>query len=267
MKNQMVILSDYLLTLFIAIIIATISKQVHASSESIYLSSIPQITIGNSHFVDKDGIILRGMEPRGKTQELKNLGITDVIIFKNQTKNEVNDEVHNLSVLGINSYSIPFQWKNIFNQPQAQGVLTACTQILSALKIIAEVLKEREINPTSNRRLYFHCTKGEDRTGLLAGLFKLAYYKEDLNKNFEEELCKKGYEHGNPNKPYDIVQIIRNELTPLYILINDLIQQDPEFLSTLQNKQLEALEEICQQGIQNAEQKNLFAKAKQYTCQ
>jgi hypothetical protein len=175
-----------------------------------------EVTIPNVHVVAAgDGVVYRGAAPVGKEDQLtEKLGITDVIIFKNETKNEVQTEIQNLMELGISENQIhhfDFRWKDIESE-QAQ-----CEMIVEAMQIMKEVYEDPE------RSVFFHCTVGEDRTGMLAGLFKMVLEGKEADEVFQKEMCEKGYEAGNPNKPKKVVKTIREELTPTFVKMAAMI--------------------------------------------
>ncbi len=135
--------------------------------------------------------------------------MTEFVIFKNDTKGEVVKEQVLLQSLGVPSSSIthiPFPWKDLHDFP------AACRMTIQALRTIEQAV-------AGNKSLYFHCTVGEDRTGFLAGLWGLwAGTYTSTTESVQNELCARGYEAGNPHKPYrDVVLKIRETLTPTYI--------------------------------------------------
>ena len=180
-------------------------------------SDVPGITIPNTHIAAQGGLgkVLRGGAPlRHEIRQLKDYGITDIIIFKNQTRDEVDKEILWLSTAGYSAaqiHHIPFLWKNMGTFRQS------CEQTVSALRIL------REAYITPRKAVFFHCTVGEDRTGYLAGLFRMLAEKWTMQKAFKQELCKNGYEAGDTRKPADIVTEVRAGLTPLYLKMAALI--------------------------------------------
>ena len=193
-------------------------------------STVPGISIENTHllFEGKNGSkVLRGSEPKNKVSELIDYGITDVIIFKNQTKSEVDTEIKNLLNAGIQEsqiHHIPFLWKDIKNQTQA------CEQIIEAIQIIKNTISRK------NRSVFFHCTVGQDRTGVLAGIFNMLQYNISLKETFEHELCGRGYEAGNSSKPANVVGIIRKNLTPVFLKLAYAIETQGLTLKTITPK-------------------------------
>ncbi|PJF37747.1 MAG: hypothetical protein CUN55_20510, partial [Phototrophicales bacterium] len=101
-----------------------------------------------------------------------------------------------------------------------EGYKTACEQLVHGLKII------QDIRQSKGRKLYFHCTTGEDRTGTLAGLSRMIFNGWNAHKAFEDEMCVHGYGQANPRKAdfaKHVVEAIQNQLTPLYLGIADLV--------------------------------------------
>lgn len=172
--------------------------------ESPFESTVAGITIGNAHEVTAG--VLRGSEPAKKVGELKDFGVDEVIIFKSQTKTEVDDELAALKTLAIKSHHIPFKWKGL-ESPQV-----ACEQLVQALQIIRRAQR-------ANRTVFFHCTVGEDRTGMLAGLLSMEANGLSTEAAWKDEMCAHGYADGNPQKPWHVASAIHKELTPLFFAL------------------------------------------------
>ena len=159
--------------------------------------------------------VYRGRAP--KPEEYKKLikkGITTVIIFKNQNHSEVDDEIAGLEKLGMSPekiYHIPLPWKDIPSETQA------CEQVIQALAIVSQV------EASAQDKVFFHCTVGEDRTGLLAGLSAQLLGLRDQPSSYLKEMCNKGYASGNLHKPTDVSESVERSLTPLYLKISSLI--------------------------------------------
>jgi protein-tyrosine phosphatase len=162
--------------------------------------------------VGKSGNVFRGREPRGQVEKLARENFTDVVIFKNEVRSEVTRELEDLEKFRITSHYIPFRWKEF------QSVKEACEQVAHGLKILEKVQRE-------NRKVFFHCTAGEDRTGVLAGLFLMLTERQSMRKVFEKELCPNGYAEGNPAKPRPVTSAIHKELTPLFVALAEKIQK------------------------------------------
>ncbi len=198
----------------ILIIIASIASTAWAAFESPFESSIEALTIPNSHYVQSE-LVIRGQTPRNldEYQQLKDLGVTKVLIFKNETKNEVQTEIQILNKLKIKSKHIEFPWKEI-------------TQFAPVCENAKQALKWIKANQELNETTFFHCTVGEDRTGLLAGLFLLSSDTSLSVKNvYKNELCAKGYEAGDPNKNANVAKTVRENLTPVFLKMAYLLKK------------------------------------------
>lgn len=183
------------------------------SFDSIYISTVPEIRIPNTHIVDANdatgAIILRGKQPESDADfsDLAKYGVNEFLIFKNDVKGEVEIEKAKLRQIGIkdkNIHNMKFRWKKI------KSFKEACTQTIEAFAILQNASK-------NGTKLYFHCTMGEDRTGYLAGLYILLSRGLNPKSVFYNEMCKHGYSSGNPHKPDDVVDILDSELTPIYV--------------------------------------------------
>ncbi len=170
------------------------------------------LTIGNSFQVDHEGQVFRGKEPKQLVSELANIHITDVLIFKNELKTEVQTEINDLKTLKIKPHHIPFRWK------QLESTAIACGQVVDALNLIANTKQ-------ANGSIYFHCTMGEDRTGMLAGLYRMLEENLTMERVFKTEMCARGYSDGNVNKPGMVYGAIQKELTPLFIALAKKIEE------------------------------------------
>ncbi len=179
-----------------------------ASLSSNIPSTVDGVTIPNVHRISKSGGIYRGMEPREKIQEIIDLGITDILTFKKQTKTEVDEQRSAFIAKGYDPkrlHHIEFPWKDIEKNPRK-----ACLQTMKALRLIRQIKKDK------NRSLYFHCTVGEDRTGYLAGIYRMAFRAWSTDGAFYKEMCKRGYSDGNPVKPEKVVNEIEEGLSKLF---------------------------------------------------
>ena len=219
----------------IALITFMVGSSVFAGSGSPFKSSVRGLSIPNSHVVTStnDAMVLRGMAPTAKQiEQLKNLGVQEILIFKNETKNEVQEEIADLQAAGFDKSAITniaFPWKDIYNFKQA------CQMTVQALRTIENASR-------AGRSIYFHCTVGEDRTGYLAGLWTLWSGKyKSIKQSFQEEMCARGYEAGDPTKPYKgVVMKIRETLTPTYLKMLAV-------LSDAKNRNLDLNESLCDQ--------------------
>lgn len=196
-----------------------------ATLESPFPSTVDGLTIPNAHeLYSESGRVIRGNAPNHRVQELIDLGVTDILMFK--TPNDVpgtdsNDlalerEAVRAAAEGagreVQMHWIPFPWKDV-RDPEL-----ACRQIIQGLRLIEEVAADSE------RSLFFHCTVGEDRTGLLAGLSRMLHQGWSTTRAFQEEMCANGYEAGDPNKPKAVSDVIRRDLTPVFLRMAGLIK-------------------------------------------
>ncbi len=149
-----------------------------------------------------------------QSQEANNAGqkFTDVLIFKDSTSPEILREKEKLSESGIQVQQIPFKWRNL------ESFQVACEQTIDALNLIKAVMSDPA------RMLYFHCTVGEDRTGLLSGIYILLTQRMSVEDVYRDELCLKGYEAGDPLKDASVAQTIRSSLSPVFFNLAYKIQ-------------------------------------------
>jgi hypothetical protein len=199
------------------------SISIFAALSSPFVSTVDELSINNSHYVDSSKRIIRGMSPHGKINELNDIGITDILIFKNQTRTEIDDELKEIAVVNpeINVVQIEFLWHAYPSYKKA------CEKTIDALKLLKKVRFD------SQRKIFFHCTVGEDRTGYLAGLYRMLVSRWNAKKAFYGEMCENGYANGNPNKPDYVVSEIRDDLSPLFTYMSGLIDEGKLSLNDL----------------------------------
>jgi hypothetical protein len=173
-------------------------------------SEVEGLCLVNSMIASEDDSgdfqVIRTSQPRKDQQfnELADLEVADVIIFKTDTRGEVVKEIKALEDRGINSHHIPFKWAD------HESFKKVCKQTIKALKIV----KNSWENST---KVVIHCSHGQDRTGYLAGIINLLDNPVDLRENFQSNLCNGGYGSGNPDKPAYVVNKIRQATTNLYL--------------------------------------------------
>lgn len=173
--------------------------------------SIAGLTIPNSHTVDATGSVVRGKQPTvSRVAELQNLGIQQVLILKPINK-EVSKEVEALNRLGISNRVIPIDWTN-------SNLTQTCLEVVDAVNSIRKFKQ-------NGQKVYFHCSAGEDRTGMVAGLFRMLDQKWSRTRAFEEEMCRRGFANGNPNKPNEVVNLIERNLTPIFVGLSQTIEK------------------------------------------
>jgi hypothetical protein len=180
-----------------------------------FASTIANVGIRNAHVVAKGASgasLVRGMKPF-RTEDftdLTELDVAAVLMFKRPTAaTEVSEEADALADIGIPAsrfVSIPFGWKNFsdFEEP--------CRQTVQGLKALAGWVG-------GGRTAFLHCTVGEDRTGYLAGLYRLLTDSSaSVDAIFGGELCEHGFSSGNPQKPFaGVAKEIDEDLTPLFL--------------------------------------------------
>ncbi len=202
-----------------------------------FASTVDGITIPNTHIIDREGKILRGMAPNKSIQELIDFGVTDVLIFKNPVNNEIKQEVSELKSFGLNYPNvrqIPFEWKDIKDYGKA------CRQSVAALQFIKEVAQ------SSDRKIFFHCTVGEDRTGFLAGLWQSLTKTNNMSYQsiWNDQVCENGFGRGNPKKPMSVVTKLQQDLVPIYWSMIQMIQEGLINLEDLNENACDAIYEI-----------------------
>jgi len=212
------------------------------------LFALEGYNLPNSHWVDLDQRILRSKGPTKYVSELVELNIKHVIIFKDATMNDVDKEMSELKKANFKSENIHHlraRWRDI------ESPKVACEQFITALKII------RDVKYTTNDKILFHCTLGEDRTGSLTGLWKMLDLGASVDDVFENDMCAHGYEAGNPKKPEFINKIIRRELTPIFIMMAGMIENN---IISRENLDIS----ICQDAEKYLEAAK--TRAKNYSC-
>lgn len=212
-----------------------------------FSSSVDSLNIPNSHLVlenKKNNVkIYRSMAPvlPGNIESMKKTNIQKILIIKKDSKGEVKKEIKDLKKSGYTKnqiHQIPIEWKNV-------NLIKTCNQFVAGLEQVNDFYHNGKGN------MLYHCTVGEDRTGILTGLSKMWFSKitndSQIKKHFEEDLCRGGFGRGNPEKPFEKVVVpIRKNLTPLYVFLYEQIRrlkiQDQaltnEFCHKLSNKKL-----------------------------
>ena len=109
-------------------------------------------------FAEVDTHLYRGAQPDSAGYlALKKLGIKKIINFRAE-KNLIEEERHEVEALGIEYISIPW---TIFS-PYDQKVFDA----------FFEEIKNKDTHP-----VFFHCKRGSERTGVIAGAYKMKFQK------------------------------------------------------------------------------------------
>lgn len=191
--------------------------------------SAPGLTIPNAHVmqIQSKGAVIRGQSPHGKVSELKETGVTQILIFKDGSDGRVNALTKELKSVGFHDsqiHKIPFKWKDL------PPFREACQQTVKALNLLIQASRD------PSQKIYFHCTAGEDRTGYLAGLLRMVIQGWSKEKAFLDEMCEYGYGAADPTKPTLISETLDRGLTPLFIQMATAIETQkirPSNLNTL----------------------------------
>ena len=201
--------------------------------ESPFASEVDGLDIKNSHYVTAEGdkgTLIRGMEPRTfkDARQLYAIGVDHILTFKksrykgerlNEDIQETQDVLHAEGFDYRQMSHIGFPWK--FENTYSNRV-EVCEQIVEAMDILESQLAK-------GKTVYLHCTVGEDRTGLLAGLFRMKNHNWSAKEAFHLEMCENGYEHGNRRKPFKPVVVpIRESLTPMFWELAYVLSETPE---------------------------------------
>jgi protein tyrosine/serine phosphatase len=190
-----------------------------------FASTVRGVTIRNTHLVGEGhSLILRGMRPlnAADVEQLTDIGVRQILIFRNNVPGEstVAEErewlEQNPKINAV--YEIPFKWKDItVFQP-------ACEQTVQALRILKNAAFKTDAG------LFFHCTVGEDRTGYLAGLYRIIFENKSAQDVFQNEMCMNGYADGGSSrrgqnvKPAHVVKDIHAAITPVFAKMVALIR-------------------------------------------
>lgn len=209
---------------FLFLVVASLSLSATADLVSPFRSTVDGVTIPNAHLVvinPQGKSIYRGNSPLSAehVEELVLLGVERVIVFKNfytvEDRELVMDLYRDNGIPQGQISHIEMPWKNIITR---QDKIRACRFTLRALAEMRD----------STTHLFFHCTVGEDRTGILAGLARIAFNNWSPRQAFDQEMCPRGYEAGNPNKATEapnVVKAIRESLTPLYLQLATIVKK------------------------------------------
>lgn len=198
----------HFLIFLLALIISVASTPVKAAFWN-PPSTVSGVQIGNFHHVlrmpDRSGSeIYRGAQPSGREADARALGITDVLILKNEMWSEVRSEQRRWKELGYADnrvVHIPFRWRNSEEE-------SACLEMMEGLTFAQTALRE------PGAKLYVHCTAGEDRTGVFIATLRMLIQGESLEAAFAEA-CTHGFADANRWKPRIIVNQVKTGLRPL----------------------------------------------------
>ena len=206
----------------------------------------------NVHYLGSPSI-LRGSDPGSQVSILKQQGITDVLIYRTETHGKAVDfEINELRKAGYPSSSIfhiPVEWKTV------QPFRDTCLQTLEALRLL------QVASTTKGRRMYVHCTAGQDRTGVLSALFLMLNGQGSKKDLFASEMCAKGFAGASKTKPDHIAKSVREVLTPQYLKMASLIESGKLTFTTIDDS-------LCEQDPASDAKfaANLKEDLKTYAC-
>jgi len=205
---------------------------------------VPLEDLGNAHALRADERILRGAAPETRLAKLKEYGVTDVIIFRDGTGDAAEREKNNLRKLGYadsNIHHIPMKWRRF---PSFES---GCENAVAALQVMQTV----ENDP--RKKLYLHCTMGEDRTGMVAGLYRMVFQGWSADKAFTEEMCARGFSEANPRKPAEVADIINNDLKPIFARMAVMAETGALNSTTLSSR-------ACSMNVSDSRVQEILAK-------
>jgi protein-tyrosine phosphatase len=195
--------------------ITTIKPRGSGGLTSPFDSTVEGVEVPNTHWVDADRTVMRGMEPRTPAdfEQLRGAGVERVVIFKNMTGNaDVGEEIEAWDLPDGDVLHVPFKWKDL------DGFKATCEQTVEALRFLKE-------SGAAKEKVFFHCTVGEDRTGYLAALYSMLFEGAEAQAAFDADMCERGYGSGNPQKPGFVLGKLEDGLTPMYRSMAFLIDQ------------------------------------------
>mgnify|MGYP001276616596 CR=1 FL=1 len=178
----------------------------HSEGKGFYAldSSVKGYQLGNLHTFDKEEKRFRSASPEGNYKEIHRLGVESVIILSTHKEDKHRQEIKALKNLGISDVAhIVFPWKD------AEQDQSLCESALATVKLLAQ----------KQNKTLLHCTAGEDRSGLIAGLYRVLIEKQDPSMVFNKEMCERGFANANASKPKAVAEKVKNYLLPLYFYL------------------------------------------------
>lgn len=167
----------------------------------------PLQALGNAHALRTDGRIARGASPTGRAKVLLENGVTDVLMVRNAVGREGETERDELRRLGYRDdqiHEVPMVWRDL------ESFEAGCRNAVAALRIMAEVDRD------PRRKLYMHCTMGEDRTGLIAGLYRIVFQGWRAEAAYRDEMCARGFAEASQRKPAWVSDAVNGALKPVF---------------------------------------------------
>lgn len=184
-------------------------------------------SLGNVHSLTPDDRIIRGAVPNSSVDLLLKERVTDVLSLQPSDHPQWQKELTILEESGFlkkQIHNVSMYWD------RPTPFKEQCIQYLKVLRILKEVKQDR------SRKIYFHCTMGEDRTGLVAGLYRIIFDKWSFEKVVAGELCAHGYAFSNLSKPKAVAKKIQDNLGVSFIEMVDLVEQDRLSFANLDDK-------------------------------
>ncbi|MCC6138441.1 MAG: tyrosine-protein phosphatase [Bdellovibrionaceae bacterium] len=186
---------------------------------------VSRVSLPNTHVVlaqNSQGVPVYRSNSPYLTQhvlEIMELKVESVVVFKNfysvEDKELLNSLYQDSGFESSRLVHIPMPWKREGKKPF--NFKSSCEMTVQAMDILL----------SSKTPVLFHCTVGEDRTGMLAGLLRIQHQGWSILKAFRDEMCARGYEAGNPKKVESpsVVSAVREALTPLYLKMATVMAQ------------------------------------------
>jgi hypothetical protein len=200
-----------------------------------YASTVPGLSIRNSHFLGEDHLVIRGQRPStvGEISELQKLNVTRILIFRKESSSESSneDEFRMLkeAKFPLEQVSvIQFPWKDISDQS------LGCRQTLEAINHISQARNKGE-------KLFFHCTVGEDRTGFLSALVNMIFEKKKASEVFWSDMCRYGYAEADPTKPEEVSRLVHANITALFVRMSYLVEHKKISATNLDSRACDVL--------------------------
>ena len=199
---------------------------------SLFPSSVQGVGLPNTHGFGPSTSVFRGSAPtldQDFVQLTQDEGITEILIVTQLPQDTLEQETSKFVAAGVSAadiHYVPMDWQKY------PDFKTPCTQIVDALSML--VAADR-----SSRRILAHCQLGEDRTGLLSGLYRMLSQGWAVERAFTEEMCENGYSAGNPVKRinyHSTVVTIDSDETPLFLKMAYKIEQGELSLTHLDAK-------------------------------
>jgi protein tyrosine/serine phosphatase len=143
--------------LFAATIVFASALTTIAARQSPQVDAAQRVTIpGISNAARVSGTLYRGAQPRPNGfAELKKLGI-DVVVDFRDNREDIRREKERVEAQGITFVSVPW---NARHDPSRETVVAFFATL----------------HDNSGKKIFVHCERGADRTGVMIALYRIAY--------------------------------------------------------------------------------------------